>query len=64
MIVESTRSSICMRNAILTKTFARNGAISPPDLKLERSTKLASGGLISIILSSIVDSDVAEEPII
>ena len=38
--------------------------MSPPDLNAVRSTRLASGGLISIILPNMVESDVAEEPII
>ena len=64
MIVESISSSICILNEILTKVPPRNSAISLPDLKAVRSTRLASGGLISIILPSIVERDVAEEPII
>ncbi len=64
IIVESTNSSICIWNAILTKVPPRKGAISLPDLNSVKSTKLASGGLISIILPSIVESEVAAEPII
>ena len=64
MIVLSTKLSICILNVIFTNVSSRKGAISPPCLKSLRSILLASGGLMSIILPSMVDMDVAAEPII
>ena len=63
-MVESTSSSICILKEILTKVPSRKSAISPPDLNAVRSTRLASGGLMSIILPNMVESAVDEAPII
>ena len=64
MIELSTISSICIRKDILTKVPPRKGATSLPLLIFVRSSSDASGGLISIVVLSMVESDVAAEPII
>ena len=64
MILLSTRSSICILNVIRTNRPSRNDEISSWDSSSPTSTRLASGGLMSIILPSIDESDVADEPII
>ena len=61
--VESTKSSICIRNAIFTKLSSRNGESSLGSFDC-KSTRLASGGLMSIVFPSIEESDVDDEPII
>ena len=63
MIVLSTNSSICILKAIFTNVPFKNSAISPPSLS-RKSTKLASGGVISIVVPSMDDKEVAAEPII
>ena len=64
MIVLSTRSSICIRKEIFTKFPARNPSIDSPLSTSSRFKILASGGLISITFPSIVESEVAADPII
>ena len=64
MMVLSTKSPICIRNAIFTNVPPRNGAISEPLWYSVKSMRLDSGGLMSIVLSSIVERDVDAEPII
>ena len=51
-------------NAIFTKVPARNGEISSGVAKSDILIRLDSGGLISIIVPSIDDNEVADEPII
>ncbi len=60
----STRSSISMLKVILTKSPARKVSISSPSPDSCRSIRSEEGGLMSIILSSIEDREVAAEPII
>ena len=64
MIVESTKVSICMRNEIFTKVPPKNGAISSAAFTVVRSNNDEIGGLISITEFSIVERDVAADPII
>ena len=61
--VESTNPSICILNEIFTNLSSRNGDNSLACLTCT-STRLASGGLISIVFPSIEESDVELEPII
>ena len=65
MMVESTRfSPICIANWILQNVPPRKGDIADPSSKLLRSRSELSGGDISIIVPSMVERDVADEPII
>ena len=64
MIVLSTKSSICILNAIFTNVPDKNGEMSSGFWKSVILIKLDSGGLMSIIVPSIDESDVADEPII
>ncbi len=60
----STKSSICIRNEILTKIPFKKGEISSPFRTCAKSSSSASGGLISILVFIIVERDVADAPII
>ena len=64
MMVLSTKSPICIRNAIFTNVPPRNGAISEPLWYSVKSMRLDSGGLMSMVSFSIVERDVDAEPII
>ena len=60
----STRLSICIRKDILTNSPPRKGEISSPFCIFVKSSSDAFGGLISMVLFSIVERDVEAEPII
>ena len=64
MIVLFTRSPISILKEILTNGFFRNSSIVPSSTFSCKSIKSACGGLISIVLFSMEDSEVAAEPII
>ena len=64
MILLSTKSSICIRKTTLAKVPPKKGDISSPDENSVTSINVASGGLISIIVPNIVESEVAAAPII
>ncbi len=64
MISLFTRSPISIRNVTFTNSSARNSSMALSSIVSCRSTKSATGGLISITLFSIEESEVAAEPII
>ena len=60
----STKSPISILKVILTNLPSRKSSISPPSVVSCRSIKVEDGGLISIMVFSMDDIDVAEDPII
>ncbi len=64
IIVLSTKSPISILKEIRTKFPVKNSSISRSSRLSVISIRFASGGLISIVLSSIEESDVAADPII